>query len=233
MLTAFYMTRMMVMTFHGPNRTGEKEGHHLHEAPMTMTVPLIVLAVASVFGGWINVPEALQQSVFGGFGALPMTEWLHHWLEPVVGLAEEIRLEHLGPLRETAPVGGGEVLWAGLSTLAALAVVGLAFSVIGRQKIATAEEAAAVPMPAATRVLYNKWYVDELYDRVIVQPIIRASRFAWRIIDQGIIDGVVNGVGNLARALGWFGSLFQSGAVNTYALILTIGVIVILGYIAF
>ena len=87
--------------------------------------------------------------------------------------------------------------------------------------------------PALTRVLHNKWYVDELYDRIVVQPILRVSRFAWRVIDQGIVDGIVNGVGNLTRALGWFGSLFQTGAVNTYALILTIGVIVILGYIAF
>ena len=90
--------------------------------------------------------------------------------------------------------------------------------------------------PEATgfgKVLYNKWYVDELYDRVVVQPIVKLSRFAWRVIDQGIVDGIVNGVANLTRALGWFGSLFQTGAVNTYALILTIGVIVILGYIAF
>jgi NADH-quinone oxidoreductase subunit L len=232
-LTAFYMTRMMVMTFHGANRTGEREAHHLHEAPPTMTVPLVVLAVLSVFGGWFNVPEALHQSFFGLFGALPMTEWLHHWLEPVTGVAQEIRVEHLGEFAESAPFGGGEVAWAAISTLMAVVVAGIAFTVIGRQKTETAEKAAGVPMPALTRVLYNKWYVDELYDRTLVQPLLRLSRFAWRVIDQGIVDGVVNGVGNLTRALGWFGSLFQTGAVNTYALILTIGVLVILGYIAF
>jgi NADH-quinone oxidoreductase subunit L len=233
MLTAFYMTRMMVMTFHGANRTGEKEAHHLHEAPLTMTVPLIVLGVLSLFGGWINVPPALHESFFGLFGGLPMSEWLHHWLEPVTHLAEEIRVEHLGEYREAAPFGGGEVVWAGLSTLAALAVVAMAFAVVGRQRHETAEKAAGVPMPAFQRLLYNKWYVDELYDRIVVQPILKVSRFAWRIIDQGIVDGIVNGVGNLTRALGWFGSLFQSGVVNTYALILTLGVLVILGYIAF
>src|SRR5687767_12499174 len=77
MLTAFYMTRMMVMTFHGANRTGEKEADHLHEAPLTMTVPLIVLAILSVFGGWINVPAALHEGWVGLFGALPMGEGLH------------------------------------------------------------------------------------------------------------------------------------------------------------
>jgi NADH-quinone oxidoreductase subunit L len=221
------------MTFHGPGRTGEEEAHHLHEAPLTMTVPLVLLAVLSVFGGWINVPPALHESFFGLFGSLPMTEWLHHWIEPVTGVAQEIRVEHVGEFAHESPLGGGEVLWAALSTLAALAVVGVALSVVGRQRIETADKAAGVPMPALTRVLHNKWYVDELYDRIVVQPILGASRFAWRVIDQGVVDGIVNGVGNLTRALGWFGSLFQTGAVNTYALILTIGVIVILGYIAF
>jgi NADH-quinone oxidoreductase subunit L len=162
-----------------------------------------------------------------------MSEWLHHWLEPVTHLADEIRVEHAGGFEHASPFGGGEVLWAGISTVAALIVVAAALTVVGRQRHETAEKAAGVPMPALTRLLYNKWYVDELYDRIVVQPILRISRFAWRVIDQGVVDGVVNGVGNLTRALGWFGSLFQSGVVNTYALILTIGVLVILGYIAF
>ncbi len=83
------------------------------------------------------------------------------------------------------------------------------------------------------KVLYKKYYVDELYDRIIVQPLLRASRFAWKVIDAGIVDGIVNGLGNLARAFGWFGSLFQTGSVNTYALFLAIGVLVILGVVAF
>ena len=78
-----------------------------------------------------------------------------------------------------------------------------------------------------------KYYVDELYDRIIVQPLIKASRFAWKVIDAGIVDGIANGLGNLARAFGWFGSLFQTGSVNTYALFLAIGVLVILGVVAF
>jgi NADH-quinone oxidoreductase subunit L len=232
MLTAFYMTRMMVMTFHGANRTGEKEAHHLHEAPLTMTIPLMALAVLSVFGGWINVPEALSSSVLGFFGALPMTEWLHHWLEPVTGLAHEIQVEQVGDFADAAPFGGGELMWGATSTFLALVVVGAAFAVVGRWKILPATEAAA-PLVGLRRVLYNKWYVDELYDRVVVRPIVRLSRFSWRVIDQGIVDGLVNGVGNLARALGWFGSLFQTGGLNTYAFALVVGVLVILGYVAF
>ncbi|HSR42813.1 MAG TPA: NADH-quinone oxidoreductase subunit L, partial [Longimicrobiales bacterium] len=76
LLTAFYMTRLMVMTFHGSNRTGKEEAGHLHEAPLTMTVPLGALAVLSVFGGWVNVPEEVHDSFLGLFGSLPMSEWL-------------------------------------------------------------------------------------------------------------------------------------------------------------
>jgi len=95
MLTAFYMTRMMVMTFHGPNRTGEKEAHHLHEAPLTMTVPLLVLAALSLFGGWINVPEALHE---GGSGSSARCPWrgLHTGSSPS-SAGHRDRAEHVGP----------------------------------------------------------------------------------------------------------------------------------------
>jgi NADH-quinone oxidoreductase subunit L len=82
-------------------------------------------------------------------------------------------------------------------------------------------------------VLYNKYYVDELYDRILVQPIVRASRFCWRVIDAGIIDGLVNAVGWIAKGVGWGISNLQTGAVNTYAFILTVGVLIILGVSVF
>jgi NADH-quinone oxidoreductase subunit L len=90
---------------------------------------------------------------------------------------------------------------------------------------------AGAPPTGLSGLLYNKWYVDELYDRIVVRPLLGLSRFCWRVLDHGIVDGLVNGVGNAARALGWVGSLFQTGSVNTYALILTIGVLAILGYV--
>jgi NADH-quinone oxidoreductase subunit L len=118
-----------------------------------------------------------------------------------------------------------------LSTVAALVVVLISARVVGGFKILPASES---PAPEGfKKVLYMKYYIDELYDRIIVQPLIRASRFAWKVIDAGIVDGIVNGLGNLARALGWFGSLFQTGSLNTYALFLAIGVLVILGVVAF
>jgi NADH-quinone oxidoreductase subunit L len=231
MITAVYMTRLMVMTFHGNNRTGQEEARHLHEAPWVMWVPLAILAVLSIFGGWVNVPHAISDSWMGGYGLLPMTEWLHEWLHPVAGVATEIQATYAGDFAEHSPFGGGEFGWAFGSFVAALIVVVVSARVVGGFKLLPASEAAAPT--GFKKVLYMKYYVDELYDRIIVQPLLRASRFAWKVIDDGVVDGIANGLGNLARAFGWFGSLFQTGSVNTYALFLAIGVLVILGVVAF
>ena len=122
-------------------------------------------------------------------------------------------------------------MWAAASTLLAVVVVVVAIRVVGEWRILPATQAGE-PASGLRRLLYRKWYVDEIYDRLIVQPILHSSRFCWRVIDQGVVDGAVNGLGNLARAIGWFGSLFQTGTVNTYALVLTLGVLVILGVMA-
>ncbi|MEX1259116.1 MAG: NADH-quinone oxidoreductase subunit L [Gemmatimonadota bacterium] len=226
-LTAVYMTRMMMLTFHGSNRTGAKEAGHLHEAPLTMTVPLVILAVLSVFGGWINVPESVHQSVFGGFGLLPMSEWLHHWLEPVTEAATRIREAHLGTYASAAPLGGGHVTWGAITTGIALAVVLLTARSVSRAEVRPA--VSSVPPTGFAKVLHDKWYVDEFYDRAIVRPVLSVSRFAWRWIDAFLIDGVVNAVGRVTRAFGWIGSLFQTGQVTTYAFVLTLGALAILG----
>ena len=225
MLTAFYMTRMMLMTFHGTNRTGEEEVKNLHEAPVVMWVPLAILAVLSLVGGWINVPPAIRES-FLGLGPLT-SEWLHHWLEPITAQAMHIQEANLGELSHSAPFGGGEVMWAIISTVLAMTVVFTSVRFVGGQKVVPAKDS---PEPAGfSKVLLNKYYVDEFYDRFIVQPIIRMSRFCWRVIDAGIIDGIVNGVGWTARGTGFVASMLQTGTVNTYAFILTVGVLVILG----
>ena len=78
-------------------------------------------------------------------------------------------------------------------------------------------------------MLYHKWYVDEIYDRTVVRPILFLSRVAWRFIDQGIIDGLVNASGYLMRGFGWLGSRLQTGQVNTYAFAVVVGVLFILG----
>jgi NADH-quinone oxidoreductase subunit L len=227
LLTAFYMTRLMVMTFHGQNRTGEKEAHHLHESPGVMTVPLIVLAFLSIVGGWINVPHAIAQMPVLGW--LPSAEWLHEWLHPITAGADDVIATQIGRFAEVAPIGGGEPFWALVSFLMAVAVIVISKRVLERRKVLVATQD---PEPSGLRrVLWRKWYVDEIYDAIIVRPVLFISKLLWRLIDQGIIDGLVNGSGYLARGFGWLGSRFQTGQLNTYAFAVVLGVLIILGFV--
>ncbi|HEX2693735.1 MAG TPA: NADH-quinone oxidoreductase subunit L, partial [Gemmatimonadaceae bacterium] len=219
LLTAIYMTRMMIYTFHGPNRTGPEEERHLHEAPWSMTGPLVVLGVLTVAGGWLNLPRAIT-------GALPIgpTEVLDRWLEPVVGAATA---------RVTA--GATEVQTANEQLLMGLAVViavaGIAFALIRLKPGRLVPKRDAAPEEGFERVVANKYYVDEGVDRVVVNPTYAISRnFLWRFIDAGVIDGfLVNGSAAVARGFGWMGSRLQSGNVGIYAWVLVVGVVALLG----
>jgi NADH-quinone oxidoreductase subunit L len=215
LLTAVYMTRMMLYTFHGPNRMGTAAEGYLHEAPWLMTGPIVVLGVLSAVGGWLNLPEFLPLGPQGAFDA---------WLEPVVGAA-------------SARVATGGSALAGSTEQAliagavAIAIAGIAIAVV------RLKPAALVPKkdsPAATgfaKVLEHRYYVDEAYDVAVVTPIVTGSRLVlWKGIDDGIIDGLfVNGTALLARAMGWMGSQLQSGQLGTYAWVLVLGVIALLG----
>jgi NADH-quinone oxidoreductase subunit L len=210
LLTAFYMTRMMLYTFHGPNRTGERAEPHLHEAPWVMTGPLVVLGLLSLVGGVLNLPALIG----GG-------QWLHHWLAPVTagaaGFLPETHLEH-----------GTELLLVAVAVGIALVGIGAALRVLKPADLVPARLA-----PAETgigRLLWRKWYVDELYDAVIVRPLMWISRnLLWRFFDQGVVDGAgVNGAARLSRGLGWIGSRLQNGEVGLYVVVFVIGVVVVL-----
>jgi NADH-quinone oxidoreductase subunit L len=223
LLTAFYMTRLMIMTFHGENRSGEG-GKHIHGAPAVMWIPLGVLALLSVVGGWINVPEAIGRHPL--LGIVPHSEWLHEWLHPLTEEADHLFEVHAGELLHTAPLGGGEVFWALLSFALAVGVIALSAVWLGRRDRKPAAE--TPEYRGFAKVLYDKWYVDEIYDAGVIRPVIRLSRGAWRYIDEGIIDRTVNGFGALARGLGWVGSRLQTGNVNGYALAIAVGALLIL-----
>ena len=210
LLTAFYMTRMMLYTFHGPNRTGSREETHLHEAPAVMTGPLVVLGILSLVGGALNLP-----SLVGG------TAWLEHWLEPIT--AAGAALVHL-------PEVASSTAWTLIGTAVAIAIVGIvaALRLLDLTSLVPARSA-----PAETglgRILNKKWYVDELYDACIVRPIMWFSRAVlWRVVDTGIIDGAgVNGAAATSRILGWLTSRLQTGELGFYAVIFVIGVVVVL-----
>ncbi|HEX9611571.1 MAG TPA: NADH-quinone oxidoreductase subunit L [Gemmatimonadales bacterium] len=210
LLTAFYMARLMLYTFHGPNRTGAEEQAHLHEAPWVMTGPLVLLAVLSAAGGLLNLPE-----LWGG-GA-----WLHHWLEPVTQAgAALLPAVHLSHATE----------WA----LVAIAVAVAATGFVGAWRLLRPETlvpAAQAPVETGlAKVLRNKWYVDELYDFLIVQPLVWLSReVLWKRVDQQLVDGAgVNGSARAARAFGWLGTRLQTGQVGVYVTLFVVGVLVVL-----
>jgi NADH-quinone oxidoreductase subunit L len=216
LLTAIYMTRMMLYTFHGPNRTGEKEQSHLDEAPWIMTGPLVVLGVLSLFGGWLNLPSLLPLGPVG---------LLEHWLEPVVGPAT-VRVT--GPAAEVPH----NIEWALIGSAVAIAVVGIIIALVRLKPERLVPKAQAPEEHGIERVLRDKYYVDEIYDRVVVRPTVWTSRNVLsQGVDQGIIDKLlVTWVGTgIPRLFGWMGSRLQSGQVGTYAWVLLIGVIAVLG----
>jgi NADH-quinone oxidoreductase subunit L len=221
------MTRLMVMTFHGANRTGDEERKHLHEVSPVMWLPLAVLAVLSIVGGWINVPHAIAEAPL--FAWLPHSEWLHDWLHPVTETADGIHAARLPPFAEHSPVGGSEVFWAALSFGLAVAVILISATVVGRRRHQPA--AVSPPLTGFANVLYNKWYVDEFYDAVVVRPVLAVSRGLWRFVDEILIDGMVNGVGYASRAFGWVGSRMQTGQLNTYAFAVVAGALLLLAFV--
>ena len=223
LITAVYMTRMMLYTFHGANRTGEGERTHLREAPWVMTAPLAVLGVLTVVGGWLNLPSLA--SAVGPVGALD------RWLDPVVG-APSAALASAGAERHAA--SRPEALLIGAAV--AVAALGIAFAVVVlKPSRLTEKDAYRVPETGVERTLRHAYYVDEGVERGFARPLMTFARnVLWRGVDRGIIDGlVVRGSGLAARGAGWLGSQAETGSVGTYAWVVAVGAVVVIGVVAF
>ena len=216
-MTAVYMMRMLLYTFAGANRTGEHERDFLGEAPWIMTGPLVVLGVLSIVGGWLNLPESIKLGRVG---------LLDRWLEPVVG-ESTLRITH-GAAPEAAPTL--EYALIGVALAIAIAGILVAWIVLKPERLVPEREAR--PEEGFERVLANKYYVDEIYDDAVVEPTVAVSRsLLWQGVDNGLIDGVMVNFfgGTIPRFVGWIGSQLQSGQVGTYAWVLVVGVLLVLG----
>jgi NADH-quinone oxidoreductase subunit L len=222
LLTAFYMTRLVWRvffgTYHGDIRTWEKA----HESPRSMTVPLVLLALLSLVGGFIGIPAVIGDGLFGHD-----VNVLHHWLEPAM----------------TAPAGHGaaemhaaaavhdtqtEVLLIVLATVISLIGILLAWRIYRQERLADRLAERSGPIYVMLRNLY---WVDELYDAVILRPFYAFSRW-FTTFDKRLVDGVVNGAGITAEITGQVIKLFQTGLVRNYALMFLLGVVAILYYLA-
>jgi NADH-quinone oxidoreductase subunit L len=266
LLTAVYMTRMMVMTFWGAERfhghdsdadvhayagqahdeenpaaDDDEDVHHPlphdfkpHESPWVMTVPLIVLAFLSTVGGLIGVPYAMSSLV--GLGEVNAFE---HTLDPVVAKAHgpaakdthstapakpEAKTPDAGDHSAHSPeVILKERLLAGLSVVVAMLGIGIGWFIFQKE-----------PLRRMPRILEEKWRLDEFYNGYIVDPLTSLSRTAlWKGFDLGVIDGFVNGIGAMVTALGGVVRRMQLGFVRSYAAMMLLGAIVVIGYFVY
>ncbi len=204
MFTAIYMCRLLYVTFFGEFRGTSEQKHHLHESPAVMTVPLVILAVLSVAGGFLNTPHFMH---------LGNDQWLAHWFSSVIPMAEM----HLDPSTEWS-------LMIFTTSLAVAIIAGLYF-VYGKKS--------NLPVPDAeqsglTRVIANKFYVDEIYDFLFVRPLQKLSRFLHYYVDIQGIDGLVNGIGAGVQRLGAEFRKLQNGNIEYYLLGMVAGAVLLL-----
>lgn len=201
-MTAFYMFRLYALTFLGKFRGTEHQAKHLHESPAAMTIPLIVLAVLSLAGGWIGIPEVL----------MPAAHKLNDWLTPVFAPSLAISAKH-------TISHSTEYMLMGVSVVIALIAL-----IVAWRRYSKYQRSADEPSGFAA-LLANKWYVDEIYDAAIVKPLRSLSLFFSNIFDKRVIDGMVNGVGSAiqyaSRQLRWV----QSGQIGAYVLLMVIGML--------
>jgi len=200
-MTAFYMFRLMYLTFFKEFRGTEEQKHHLHESPSLITIPLIILAILAVIGGAIN---------------LPGSTWLNHFLEPILSGKHE---EHA--------LGTHEFMLMGIALAGAIVGIIWANAKYIKQSFVPKEDAAIVGF---NKTIYNKYYVDEFYTLLIVKPINGLANF-FRTTLEPTLGKVVFSLGTVANGLGTQGKKLQNGNIGLYLFAFVIGVCAIITYL--
>ena len=203
LLTAFYMFRLLSLTFAGKFRGTEEQAHHMHESPSAMTIPLIILAILAAVGGFVGIPEVFVEN----------GNKLGAFLSPVFARSAQLLPAHHLEAQT-------EMILMGVTSLLAIIVSVWAYRKYIHPAFTSSDNALA-------RIIDNKFYVDEIYDFVFVKPYHSLARFLNNVVDKKGIDGIVNGVGRGVQ----YGSrqfrLLQSGQVGSYLLLMVIGMLLL------
>ena len=201
-MTAFYMFRLMYLTFFNSFRGTEEQKHHLHESPSLITVPLIVLAILSFFGGIIS---------------LPGHSWLNHYLAPLFSKATH----------EAHSLGSTEYMLMAIATVGALIGIGIAYKKYLKDNTVPNED---TEITGISKVLYNKYYVDEIYDALFVKPINMLSDFFKEYVEK-TLSSMIFGLGKITNGLAIQGGKIHNGSIGLYLFAFVIGIIAILTYL--
>lgn len=204
LLTAYYMFRLLFVTFFGTFRGGEKLQNHLHESPKLMTMPLIVLAILSAIGGFIGIPEFIVKE-----GHL-----LKSWLEPVL---QTSNAAHLSIFEVSHQAEYMMVVVAICISIAGILLAWFEFKKYDAQKQNT----------GIASFFENKWYFDEGYENFVQKPIMKLSKFLNGIFEEKVLDGFVNGVGKAIHVASARLRLLQQGSVGVYMFLFVIGIIIL------
>ncbi len=207
-MTAFYMTRLMALTFWGKSRFDH--GVHPHESPPAMAIPLIVLGALSAVGGWVGIPHVIGEILPGHPSNL-----FEHWLEPVIARVEA---GHASVLMEWSLMG----ISVGLAGLSAW------FAYDNYLLHPERPPAVAKGLGRFYKAVYNKYYVDEIYQARLIDPLIEGSKALWLYVDVGFIDKVTYWAGDLVAGLASLVKTIQNGKTQSYAMYMAVGVVVII-----
>jgi NADH-quinone oxidoreductase subunit L len=209
MMTSFYMFRLLFLTFFGKFRGTKHQEEHLHESPISMTLPLMILSVLSVFGGFIGLPEVFAKS------------WLAEFMLPLFTLSKSIN-----PVVASASTlsHSTEYMLMGVSVAAALISMGAAWFIYSKESNIPAKDE---QIEGIQKLVYNKYYIDELYDTTIVKPLYAFSEFLHSVAETAL-DMLVDGVGKLVLGSSEIIRKLQSGLVPHYITMMVIGMIAFL-----
>lgn len=210
-MTSFYMFRLMFLTFFGSFRGTEEQRHHLHESPASMTIPLIILAILSTIGGFMGLPAVFSENHSLGNFLAPL------YANAKVANPAAFEVHHLDH--------STEYMLMGISVVVALVAALIAYVIFVSKKSVPAAEGTETGLH---KVVYNKYYIDELYDTIIVKPVMGLSTGLYRFVEKGVIDPVVNGFAKVALGGGRGLRVAQSGAIGSYLLSMVLGIILIL-----